>query len=96
MDFGAVPSIYPEPFGIVRLEYIACGLPVIASNVGGIPEVAVDGKMGFLVKPNNPQALSAAIESILNNPDLSMEMGKAARENMSNKILHGESMLISF
>ncbi len=82
MEFGIVPSIYPEPFGIVNLEYMACGLPVIATKVGGIPEIVLEGKTGLLVQPNNPQELAAAIERFLDSPDLRIKMGKLARERV--------------
>jgi glycosyltransferase involved in cell wall biosynthesis len=52
-----------EPFGIVALEAIAGGCPVVASNVGGLPESV--GKCGLLVEPENPTALADAIEEVL-------------------------------
>jgi glycosyltransferase involved in cell wall biosynthesis len=79
MDFGVVPSIDPEPFGIVNLEYMACGLPVVASKVGGIPEIFCNGEAGFLVEPNNPQELATAIERLLDSVELRTRMGIAAR-----------------
>jgi glycosyltransferase involved in cell wall biosynthesis len=82
MDFGIVPSVYPEPFGIVNLEYMACGLPVVATRVGGIPEIVTDRETGLLVEPNDPQALASAIEILLDNSDLRIKMGKAARKHV--------------
>ncbi len=92
MDFGVVPSTYPEPFGIVNLEYMACGLPVVATEVGGIPEVVVDGKTGLLIEPNNPQALAAAIEKLLNAPDLRIKMGNAGRKRVEQNFTWGKHM----
>lgn len=60
-----VPSIWQEPLGLVVLEALACGLPVIATSVGGIPEMIIDGEHGFLVRENDPAALAAAIDRLL-------------------------------
>jgi len=86
------PSIY-EPFGIINLEAMACQVPVVASAVGGIPEVVVDGETGLLVpvaqaaegvfEPRDPdgfaQALSAAINRLLADPARRAAMGQAGR-----------------
>jgi starch synthase len=70
------PSIY-EPLGIVNLEAMAVGLPVVASATGGIPEVVVDGVTGFLVAPRDDAAMAAAIVTLLKDPDLRQRMGQA-------------------
>jgi starch synthase len=72
------PSIY-EPFGIMNLEAMACERPVVSTRVGGILDVVVDGKTGFLVSPNNPEELAEAMNKILSNPELGEHMGKAGR-----------------
>lgn len=74
----ACPSVY-EPFGIINLEAMACEIPVVASRVGGIPEVVVDGETGFLVPPADPIALAEAINRVLGSDDLSGRLGKAGR-----------------
>ncbi len=64
-DFFVLPSRY-EPFGVVFIEALACGLPVVATRVGGIPEI-VDDKSGILVEPDNPQALADAMMYMMDN-----------------------------
>lgn len=59
-----------EAFGISILEAQATATPVIASNVGGIPEVLDEGKAGFLIEPNSPDALHAVLNDLIQNPDL--------------------------
>ncbi|MBI4417042.1 MAG: glycogen synthase [Euryarchaeota archaeon] len=77
----ACPSIY-EPFGIINLEAMACETPVVATRVGGIPEVVVDGETGFLVPPREPERFGAAITKLIEEPDLAACMGKAGRERV--------------
>ena len=73
------PSEY-EPLGIVNLEAMACGCAVVASAVGGIPEVVVDGVTGLLVPPGDDAALSAAINALIRDPDRSAALGARGRE----------------
>ncbi len=72
------PSIY-EPFGIINLEALACGTPVVASAVGGIKEIVQDGVNGFLVEPKNAQQLAEKVNLLLKDDDLRKEMGKNGR-----------------
>ncbi len=65
-----------EPFGITPLEAMACGTPVIGANVGGIKFSVADGKTGFLVPPDNPQALAEKIEKALSCRQTLAEMGR--------------------
>lgn len=74
-----VPSISPEPFGIVIAEGYAYGLPVIASNIGAMPEIIKDGKTGLLTQPGSVSDLSAAISRMCNDPTLVKEMSKKCR-----------------
>lgn len=74
----ACPSIY-EPLGIVNLEAMACGTAVVASRVGGIPEVVADGETGLLVPPDDPAALAEALNSLLGYAGRAAAMGAAGR-----------------
>jgi glycosyltransferase involved in cell wall biosynthesis len=75
------PSIY-EPFGIINLEAMACGTPVVASRVGGIPEVVQDGETGWLVEPGDPAALAGALQAVLADPARARRMGEAGRRRV--------------
>lgn len=70
-----MPSLR-ESFGVAVLEASACGRPVIASNVGGVPEVVKDGETGYLIKPNDPSLLAQTILRFTGNPALIEEMGQ--------------------
>ncbi|MCX7626282.1 MAG: glycosyltransferase family 4 protein [Candidatus Sumerlaeaceae bacterium] len=76
-DCFVQPSRY-ESFGLAAAEAMACGLPVIASNVGGLPELIDDGRTGFLVSPEQPHAIASHIRFLAENADLRQEMGKLA------------------
>jgi starch synthase len=60
-------------------EAMGCGTPVVASRVGGIPELVVDGETGLLVPPDDPAALAEAVTALLADPDRRARMGCAAR-----------------
>ena len=78
-DIVAVPS-HIEPFGLASLEAMAAARPVVATRVGGIPEVVVDGATGILVPPREPQAMARALSSLLDDPVRRAEMGARGRD----------------
>jgi glycosyltransferase involved in cell wall biosynthesis len=73
------PSIWPEPFGIVVLEAMSAGRPVIATRMGGLTDIVVDGQTGLLVPPHDPAALEQAMRMLLENPELRQQMGRAGK-----------------
>ncbi|GAB2761691.1 glycogen synthase [Streptomyces bullii] len=75
------PSVY-EPLGIVNLEAMACGTPVVASRVGGIPEVVDDGRTGLLVPVDDDfeTGLARALDRVIGDPEGARRMGEAGRE----------------
>ena len=80
-DIAVMPSVLEsETFGVAALEASAMKIPVIASNVGGVPEVIKDGETGILVEPKNVSDLAKAITKLIENKDLRSRMGKAGRE----------------
>jgi glycosyltransferase involved in cell wall biosynthesis len=78
VDVAVVPSLY-EPFGLVALEALACGVPVIASAVGGLREIVADGECGLLVPPGDVGALARALRLLLTNEPLRRRLAAGAR-----------------
>ena len=79
-----VPSIY-EGMPLVILEAMEAGVPVVASRVSGIPEVVEDGVTGWLVPPEDPRALAAALMEVLNRPDMARRRGEAGRRRVDER-----------
>ncbi|MGA3022260.1 MAG: glycosyltransferase family 4 protein [Thermoplasmata archaeon] len=76
-----LPSEY-EAFGLVLLESLAAGTPVVASRVGGIPEFVEDGQAGLLVPPRSPAALAEAIGRVWSDRDLARRLGEYGRDRV--------------
>ena len=71
-----------EPFGIVPLEAMACGRPVIASEVGGMLDTVIGGVNGLHVRPRDPDSIAAGIAMLLRDPALAQRFGEAGRERV--------------
>mgnify|MGYP002621235978 CR=1 FL=1 len=85
-DIAVVPSKPGEAFGLVNVEAMASGLPVVASRVGGIVEVVEDGVTGYLVDPANIEAeLRERIGALIRDPELRRRMGAAGRKRVEEK-----------
>jgi glycosyltransferase involved in cell wall biosynthesis len=80
----ALPS-KGEGFGLVYLEAMACGKPVIGGAHGGAPEVIEDGKTGYLVPHGDAVQLATAIETLLADPALAQEMGRRGKQRVENE-----------
>lgn len=76
IDIAIVPSVEPEPFGLVAVEAMLAKKPVIASNHGGLTEIVIHEHTGFLVQPNNVTDLVNAIETLVNDEAKRLEMGE--------------------
>jgi len=79
LDLFVLPSL-DEAFGLVLLEAMAAGLPVIGTRVGGVPEILEDGQQGLLVAPADSHALAKAIRTLWGDPDRRKRMAEAARQ----------------
>jgi glycosyltransferase involved in cell wall biosynthesis len=78
-DCALCPSIYAEAAGLINLEALACGLPVIASRIGGIPEFVVDGSNGFLFAPGDHQELADRLRHLIRDEPLHRCLAQVAR-----------------
>jgi glycosyltransferase involved in cell wall biosynthesis len=78
-SIAVVPSVWHEPLGFVAVEAAIAGCPIVASDVGGLREVVEHGANGFLVPPRDPDALAAALDDLLDDPELRKLMGEANR-----------------
>ena len=83
LDIVVVPS-RKEGQGIVALEAMAASRPVVASNVGGLPESVVQGVTGLLVPPDDPPSLAAALDSLFESSELRERMGAAGRDRVED------------
>jgi glycosyltransferase involved in cell wall biosynthesis len=83
-DVVLVPSRV-ESFGLVAVEALLLGRPVVATNIGGLPEVIRDGETGVLVEPEDPAALADAVIRLLSDPARAAELGRAGREDARSR-----------
>jgi glycosyltransferase involved in cell wall biosynthesis len=85
-DLLCMPSIHQEGMPNVLMEASAAGLPVVASRVGGAPDLVEDGITGFLVLPNQVDSLADKLERLLVDPELRQRMGQAGKEKMGREL----------
>lgn len=84
LDVLVMPSLW-EGFGLVLLEAMAAGKPVVASRVGAIPEIVADGETGLLVPPRDPESLARALLAVLYDPAQAGEMGWRGRQRLEQQ-----------
>lgn len=84
-DIAIVPSVWNEPFGWTVLEAMAAGKPVVATRVGGIPEIVAQDETGLLVTRSSPTELQIAIQRLVNDADLRRRLGNNGRTQVQHK-----------
>jgi glycosyltransferase involved in cell wall biosynthesis len=82
LDVLVLASRWPEPFGLVLLEAMATGKPIVSTDQGGPREICVDGETAILVPPQDPEKMAAAILSLLRDPSRARQMGVAGRKRV--------------
>jgi glycosyltransferase involved in cell wall biosynthesis len=80
-----VPSLWPEPFGLVGIEALAAGRPAVGSSTGGIGDWLEHGVSGLCVAPGDAPALARALNELLADPDRQRVMGIAGREAVAQR-----------
>ena len=83
-DLMVIPSVY-EPFGVVALEGMAAGIPVVASNVDGLGEIIKHEYSGILVYPRDPSSISWGISRVLGDPNLARTIVENAKREVDKK-----------
>jgi glycosyltransferase involved in cell wall biosynthesis len=87
----AVVSVpWYEPFGIVPVEAMACGVPVVGSAVGGLIDTIVDGETGFHVPPRDPKRLASTLRTLLDDAALRRRLGAAGARRAAEKYGHDQ------
>ena len=85
-DIFVFPTFYHnETFGLVNLEAMMFGLPVISTNEGGIPDIVKHNETGFIIEKENPMQLAEKIEILINNPKLAKKLGKEGQIQFNKK-----------
>lgn len=100
-DIVVVPSRWEEPLGLINLEAGACRKPVVATRVGGIPEVVEDGVNGYLVEPGDVDALTTHVAALIADPLMRVRMGEAGRARVerdftTRPVREFETLLLSY
>jgi glycosyltransferase involved in cell wall biosynthesis len=91
-DYFVLPSASGEGLPLVLFEAMACGLPVVATAVGGTPEIIEHMKNGFLVPPRNPKAMTEALLKLLSKEELGISIGEEAKRSIKNRFTWGENV----
>jgi len=91
-DFGVLPSVVREAFGITNVEYMMLGKPHITTDNGAQPEYIENYRTGLLVPPDNFAALAGAIETLIDNDALCAEIGAAAKREFDARLDYGHFM----
>jgi len=91
-DYFVIPSASGEGLPLVLFEAMACGLPVIATRVGGTPEIISHMKNGVLVPPRNPKAIAEAISNLLAKEKLGKKIGEEAKRKIQNRFSWEENV----
>jgi len=91
-DYFVLPSASGEGLPLVLLEAMACGLPVIATTVGGTPEIISHMKNGVLVPPRNPEAMAEALSKLLAEEKLGQTIGEEAKKNVEDRFTWEENL----
>jgi len=92
-DYFVLPSASGEGLPLVLLEAMACGLPVIATTVGGTPEIIKHMKSGILVPPRNPEAMAEIMSKLLSEETLGPKIGEEARRIVENRYTWEKNLL---
>ena len=85
-DFGVLPSVEEEAFGLSNIEYMAVGRPQICSSNGAQPEYITDGWEGFLIPPANPSFLAETISKLATHPSIRIQMGQRAFDSFHQRL----------
>ena len=85
IDVGIIPSIWEEAYGLVGPEFLAAHIPVIGSNIGGIPDYLKDEENGFLVNPNDPEDLAEKMMKVVEVPEIIEELQKRIKKTIDIK-----------
>ena len=85
-DFGVLPSVQEEAFGLANIEYMAAGRPQICSSNGAQPEYITDGWEGILIPPSNPSFLAENISKLATDPELRLKMGQRAFHSYAQRL----------
>ena len=87
-----VPSVWPEPFGLVGIEAFAAGRPAVASSTGGVGDWLEDGVSGLSVPPGDARRLARALNELLADPQRQREMGIAGRSSVASRFSQGRHL----